>query len=72
MKRRMTREEAMAWKARWELVNAFREMEEMTPCPEERSRKWNALQTMLEGFDWAHARPEERATLLSCWRAAVE
>jgi hypothetical protein len=72
MKQHMDREQVLAWKARWDLVNAYQELEQSTSSAQERERKWNVLETMLKDFDWVHARPEQRAVLLKRWKTAAK
>jgi hypothetical protein len=72
MRRRMDREHVLRWKASYDLLNVFQELERTTPSEDERSRKWNVLQMMLQDFDWIHARPTERGDFVRRWKAAVE
>lgn len=67
MKRRMTRVEAQAWKARWELVNEAEREELRNTSAELKLRQLAVLMASVKTFGWAEALADEEAEVRERW-----
>lgn len=66
-KRKMTREEALAWKARWEFVNAAEREELRTASPEHKLRQLAALMASVEPLGLTRALREGEGEVRARW-----
>ena len=66
-KRKMTREEALAWKARWELVNAAEREELRTDSLEHKMRQLASLMASVEPLGWREALREGEEEVRARW-----
>ena len=63
----MTKEEALAWKARWELVNAA-EREELRKTPIARKlRQLEVMGSAVHELGWSEKLAEEEAVVRDLW-----
>jgi hypothetical protein len=67
MKRRMTPEEARAWKARWELVNEAEREELRSTPPELKLRQLTTLMGWVNHFGWTEALAAQEDEVRQRW-----
>jgi hypothetical protein len=72
MKRRMTKEEAKAWKARWERVNAAEREELRATPPEVRLRQLGTLMEWARVFGWTDALTAGEQEVRARWKRLRE
>ena len=66
-KRKMTRDEAKAWKERWEIVNAFEREELRAASPLSRMRQVAALMRSAKELGWSNALAEGEELVRARW-----
>ncbi len=66
---RITKEEALAFTRRWELVTAAQRDELRRMSPGERFRRLNALYLVARTMGWNTRNPEEEAKVRETWLA---
>lgn len=72
MKPKVTKEEAAAYKTRWELANAAELAELCVMTPSEKFRQLEALMASVDQLGWTEALQKEEAEVRERWRRIRE
>ena len=67
MKQQITKTEAQAFKARWEVVNAAERLELCNTSPANKLRQLAALMASVKAFGWTKALSEEEEMVRERW-----
>lgn len=65
--RRMTKEEVLAWRERWQIVNDFEVDELRRKTPEDKLRELASLMASVRHFGWETVTPEEVERARESW-----